>query len=104
MAQFDDWLSPTHARTVPTMAAAPLDRSERTGRRTRPLCRRSRCGWHNRVRLGRDHYGRDHYDRADTNDSSIDPHLIGWLDDVHADLDRARVRVEGWVVATHAQV
>ena len=44
-------------------------------------------GWRNRVRLGRDYYV-----RLDTNDYSVDPHAIGRLVDVTADLDRVRVR------------
>ncbi len=99
-AQFDDWLSRANARTVRTIGAAPLDRLEADRQAMLPLPPVSlRLGWHNRVRLGRDYYV-----RVDTNDYSVDPHLIGRLVDVHADLDQVRVRAEGRVVATHARV
>ena len=55
-------------------------------------------GWRNRIRLGRDYYV-----RLDTNDYSVDPAMIGRLVDVHADLDRVRVRVDGRVVADHCR-
>jgi hypothetical protein len=56
-------------------------------------------GWRNRVRLGRDYYV-----RLDTNDYSVDPHLIGRIVDVAADLDRVKVRLEGRVVTEHRRV
>ena len=56
-------------------------------------------GWHHRIRLGRDYYV-----RIDSNDYSVDPHAIGRFVDVHADLDRVRVRCAGRLVAEHARV
>lgn len=56
-------------------------------------------GWRTRVRLGRDYYV-----RLDTNDYSVDPHAIGRLVDVTADLERVRIRAGGRVVADHARV
>ena len=56
-------------------------------------------GWRNRIRLGRDYYV-----RLDTNDYSVDPHAIGRMVDVTADLDRVRVRLDGRIVADHARV
>ena len=53
-------------------------------------------GWHNRIRLGRDYYV-----RVDTNDYSVDPHAIGRLVDVSADLARVKVHFGGRVVADH---
>lgn len=52
-------------------------------------------GWRNKIRLGRDYYV-----RLDTNDYSVDPHVIGRMVDVAADLvdtadgHQLRVRVE----------
>ena len=53
-------------------------------------------GWRNRIRLGRDYYV-----RVDTSDYSVDPHAIGRLVDVTADLERVRVRLNGKTVADH---
>ncbi len=53
-------------------------------------------GWRNRIRLGRDYYV-----RLDTTDYSVDPHAIGRIVEVTADLQRVRVRLEGRVVADH---
>lgn len=55
-------------------------------------------GWRNRIRLGRDYYV-----RVDTTDYSVDPHAIGRIVDVSADLHRVRVRLEGRLVADHAR-
>jgi hypothetical protein len=56
-------------------------------------------GWRNRIRLGRDYYV-----RLDTNDYSVDPHLIGRIVDIVADLHRVKVRHEGRVVTEHDRV
>ena len=56
-------------------------------------------GWRNRLRLGRDYYV-----RIDTNDYSVDPHVIGRIVDVTADLDRVRVRCHGRIVADHPRL
>jgi transposase len=99
-AQFDDWLARANSRPVRTIGAAPADRLEadRAAMLALPPVP-LHLGWRNRVRLGRDYYV-----RVDTNDYSVDPAVIGRLVDVHADLHRVRVRVEGRVVANHQRV
>ena len=99
-AQFDRWLASANARPVRTVGAAPLDRLEadRAAMLALPPVP-MHLGWRNRVRLGRDYYV-----RVDTNDYSVDPTVIGRLVDVHADLDRVTVRVDGRVVAEHRRV
>jgi transposase len=99
-AQFDVWLETANARTVRTTKAAPIDRldadrSAMLGLPPVPL----HLGWRNRVRLGRDYYV-----RLDTNDYSVDPHVIGRLVDVTADLHRVRVQTDERIVADHARV
>ena len=42
--------------------------------------------------------------RLDSSDYSVDPHAIGRFVDIHADLDRVRVRCGGRLVADHARV
>lgn len=99
-AQFDDWLARANRRTVRTIGAAPVDRldADRAAMLALPPVP-LHLGWRTRVRLGRDYYV-----RVDTNDYSVDPHVIGRLVDVHADLDQVRVCAEGRVVAIHQRV
>jgi hypothetical protein len=98
--QFNDWLGRANARTVRTTAAAPTERLEadRAAMLALPPVP-LHLGWRNRVRLGRDYYV-----RLDTNDYSVDPAMIGRLVDVHADLERVKVRVESRIVANHRRV
>jgi len=98
--QFGHWLTRANARVVRTTGAAPIARLDvdRAGMLGLPPIP-PQLGWVNRVRLGRDYYV-----RVDTNDYSVDPTMIGRLVDVHADLDRVRVRAEGRVIADHARV
>ena len=56
----------------------------------------SSLGWHNRIRLPRDHYV-----RIDTCDYSVDPAVIGRMVAVRADLEQVRVTCEGALVACH---
>ncbi len=99
-AQFADWLTLANARVVRTIKAAPVDLVEADRAAMLPLPPIPlHLGWRNRVRLGRDYYV-----RLDTNDYSVDPHLIGRIIDVAADLDRVKVRLEGRVVTDHARV
>jgi hypothetical protein len=98
--QFADWLSRANTRVVRTINAAPVDRLEADRAAMLPLPPIPlHLGWRNRVRLGRDYYV-----RLDTNDYSVDPHLIGRIVDVAADLDRVKVRLEGRVVTEHRRV
>ena len=98
--QFTDWLSRANTRVVRTINAAPVDRLDADRAAMLPLPPIPlHLGWRNRIRLGRDYYV-----RLDTNDYSVDPHLIGRIVDVAADLDRVRVRLEGRVVTEHRRV
>ncbi|MDQ2637163.1 MAG: IS21 family transposase [Actinomycetota bacterium] len=99
-AQFTDWLERANRRVVRTLAAAPTDLLEADRASMLPLPPvLLHLGWRTRVRLGRDYYV-----RLDTNDYSVDPHAIGRLVDVTADLERVRVRADGRIVADHARV
>jgi hypothetical protein len=96
-AQFSDWLQRANRRVVRTVGAAPSDLVEADLAGMLPLPPvLLHLGWRTRVRLGRDYYV-----RLDTNDYSVDPHAIGRLVDVTADLDRVRVRADGRIVADH---
>lgn len=99
-AQFGHWLTLGNAREVRTLKARPVDllaadRAAMLALPPVPL----HLGWHQRIRLGRDYYV-----RVDSGDYSVDPHAIGRIVDVHADLDRVRVRCGGRLVADHARV
>ncbi len=98
--QFTDWLTKANTRVVRTINAVPADLLEADRAAMLPLPPVPlHLGWRNRIRLGRDYYV-----RLDTNDYSIDPHLIGRVVDVAADLHRVRVRHEGRVVTEHDRV
>lgn len=98
--QFTAWLATANTRTVRTIKVAPVARLEADLAAMLPLPPVPlHLGWRNRIRLGRDYYV-----RLDTTDYSVDPHAIGRLVDVTADLDRVRVRVDGKQVADHARV
>jgi transposase len=99
-AQFTDWLGTANTRVVRTTRASPLSRLEEDKAAMLPLPPIPlHLGWRNRIRLGRDYYV-----RLDTSDYSVDPHVIGWLVDVTADLDRVKVRADGRVVADHPRM
>jgi hypothetical protein len=97
--QFTGWLATANARVVRTTKAAPIDRLavDRTAMLPLPPVP-LHLGWRNRIRLGRDYYV-----RLDTCDYSVDPHAIGRLVDVTADLSRVKVRLDGKVIADHAR-
>jgi hypothetical protein len=99
-AQFGDWLTRANSRVVRTTKARPVDllEADRAAMLALPPVA-PQVGWSNRIRLGRDYYV-----RVDASDYSVDPTVIGRLVDVHADLDRVQVRLEGRVVAQHARV
>jgi hypothetical protein len=99
-AQFGDWLTTANKRVVRTTKAAPVDLlgADLAGMLALPPVV-LRLGWRNRVRLGRDYYV-----RVDTNDYSVDPHHIGRIVDVSADLERVRVRLDGRPVAEHERL
>ena len=97
--QFTDWLGLANTRRVRTIKAAPVDLidADRAGMLPLPPVP-LHLGWRNRIRLGRDYYV-----RLDTSDYSVDPHAIGRMVEVSADLDRVKVRLDGKVVADHAR-
>ena len=98
-AQFTDWLATANTRTVRTIKAAPVDRIEADRAGMLPLPPAPlHLGWRNRIRLGRDYYV-----RLDSSDYSVDPHAIGRMVEVSADLDRVKVRLDSKVVADHAR-
>lgn len=95
--QFTDWLTVANGRVVRTLGSSPASRLEADLAGMLPLPPVPlHLGWRNRIRLGRDYYV-----RIDTNDYSVDPHAIGRVVDVTADLDRVRVRLEGRIIADH---
>lgn len=98
--QFADWLALANSRVVRTTKAAPVDRLDQDRAAMLPLPPVPlHLGWRNRIRLGRDYYV-----RLDSSDYSVDPHAIGRMVDVSADLDRVKVRHAGHVIADHARV
>src|SRR5512142_183421 len=97
--QLADWLPRPNARLVRSTGqrridALPVDLAAMTA--LPPVA--PVVGLSNRVRLGRDYYV-----RLDTNDYSVDPHVIGRFVDVHASPTRVVVTCEGRVVADHAR-
>jgi hypothetical protein len=96
-AQCADWLAKANARRVRTIKARPtdlLDAAKATMLPLPPLA--PSVGWVNQVRLGRDYYV-----RLDSSDYSVDPAVIGRFVDVHADLSRVEVRLDGRLIARH---
>ena len=99
-AQVADWLGRANARVVRTTGVAPVDSIDADRAAMLPLPPIPlHLGWRNRLRLGRDYNV-----RIDTNDYSVDPHVIGRIVDVTADLDRVRVRCDGRIVADHPRL
>ena len=98
--QFTGWLEGANRRVVRTTKAAPVDLLEvdRAGMLPLPPVAPV-VGWRNRVRLGRDYYV-----RVAGNDYSVDPAWIGRMVEVHADLDRVQVRLEGKLITEHPRV
>ncbi|MGA0567334.1 IS21 family transposase [Rathayibacter sp. KR2-224] len=97
--QLAEWLQRANTRMVRTIRARPADLIEHDRSRMLPLPPIPlQLGWRQRVRLGRDYYV-----RLDASDYSVDPHAIGRMVDVAADLDRVRVRLDGRIIADHAR-
>jgi hypothetical protein len=97
-AQLGEWTGLANSRFKRVLGCAPADRIEadRAAMAPLPPLREACLGWHNRIRLPRDHYV-----RIDTCDYSVDPAVIGRMVDVRADLDQVTVTCEGRLVACH---
>ena len=97
-AQIGDWTGLANSRRKRVLGCAPSDRiaADRAAMAPLPPIAEASLGWHNRVRLPRDHYV-----RIDSCDYSVDPAVIGRLVDVRADLAQVTVRCDGRLVACH---
>jgi transposase len=97
-AQLGEWMILVNGRYRRHLECAPADRiaADRTAMMPLPPIKVGQLGWHKQVRLPRDYYV-----RVATCDYSVHPSVIGRRVDVHADLDRVRVRCEGKPVADH---
>ena len=95
-AQLGEWTLLANSRFKRVLGCAPADRIEadRAAMAPLPPLRESSLGWHNRIRLPRDHYV-----RVDTCDYSVDPAVIGRMVDVRAGLEQVTVTCEGRLVA-----
>ena len=96
--QMGEWALLANSRPKRALGCAPADRidADRAAMAPLPPIAESSLGWHNRIRLPRDHYV-----RIDTCDYSADPAVIGRMVDVRADLDQVTVTCEGRLVAAH---
>ncbi len=97
-AQLGEWTLLANSRPKRVLGCAPADRiaADRAAMAALPPIAESSLGWHNRIRLPRDHYV-----RLDTCDYSVDPAVIGRMVDVRADLERVTVTCDGRLVACH---
>jgi transposase len=97
-AQLGEWTLLANSRRKRVLGCAPADRigADRAAMAPLPPVAESSLGWHNRIRLPRDHYV-----RVDTCDYSVDPAVIGRQVDVRADLGQVTVTCEGRLVACH---
>jgi transposase len=97
-AQLGEWTLLANSRVKRVLGCAPADRigADRAAMAPLPPIAEASLGWHNRIRLPRDHYV-----RLDTCDYSVDPAVIGRMVDVRADLAQVTVRCEGRLVACH---
>jgi Helix-turn-helix domain len=97
-AQLGAWTGLANSRFKRVLGCAPADRidADRAAMAPLPPIAESALGWHNRIRLPRDHYV-----RVDTCDYSVDPAVIGRMVDVRADLGQVTVTCEGRLVACH---
>jgi transposase len=97
-AQLGEWTLLAGSRFKRALGCAPADRigADRAAMAPLPPIAESSLGWHNRIRLPRDHYV-----RIDTCDYSVDPAVIGRVVDVRADLGQVTVTCDGRLVACH---
>jgi hypothetical protein len=84
-AQQGEWMALANSRFKRVPGCAPADRiaADRAAMAALPPIAESSLGWHNRIRLPRDHYV-----RIDTCDYSVDPAVIGRMVAVRADLEQ----------------
>ncbi|HUY50612.1 MAG TPA: IS21 family transposase [Streptosporangiaceae bacterium] len=96
--QLGEWTLLANSRVKRVLGCAPADRiaADRAAMAPLPPLSEQSLGWHNRIRLPRDHYV-----RIDTCDYSVDPSVIGRHVDVRADLTQVTVRCDGRLVACH---
>jgi hypothetical protein len=99
-AQLTSWFALVNARRKRRLQCAPADRItvDRAAMLELPPIDAAQLGWHNQIRLPRDHWV-----RVDTCDYSVDPRVIGRRVNVRADLEGVTVRCEGRLVADHAR-
>jgi Helix-turn-helix domain len=97
-AQMGEWMLLANSRPKRVLGCAPADRidADRAAMAPLPPITEASLGWHNRIRLPRDHYV-----RIDTCDYSVDPAVIGRMVDVRADLGQVTVTCEGRLAACH---
>jgi hypothetical protein len=97
-AQLGEWTLLANSRLKRVLGCAPADRIEadRAAMAPLPPIAESSLGWHNRVRLPRDHYV-----RIDSCDYSVDPAVIGRMVEVRADLGQVTVTCGGRLAACH---
>ena len=97
-AQQGEWMALANSRVKRVLGCAPADRigADRAAMAPLPPIAESVLGWHNRIRLPRDHYV-----RLDTCDYSVDPAVTGQMVDVRAGLARVTVTCAGRLVACH---
>ena len=97
-AQLGEWTLLANSRPKRVLGCAPAGRiaADRAAMAALPPIAESSLGWHNRIRLPRDHYV-----RLGTCDYSVDPAVTGRMAGVRADLERVTVTCDGRLVACH---
>jgi len=98
-SQLETWLPKANARMVRSLRAKPLERIGADRVAMLPVPPPPPLGFTARIRLPRDYYV-----RVFGNDYSVHPDAIGRMVDVHADLHRVTVRLNGEAVASHQRV
>jgi len=94
--QLQQWLPTANSRTVRSLRARPIDRVAEDRAAMLAVPPPPPVGFTTRIRLPRDYYV-----RVFGNDYSVDPSAIGRMVDVHADLTRVTVQLNGQVIAAH---
>ena len=94
--QLQQWLPIANSRTVRSIQSRPVDRVAEDRAAMLAVPPPPPVGFTTRIRLPRDYYV-----RVFGNDYSVDPPAIGRMVDVHADLTRVTVLLNGQVIAVH---